>query len=161
MAQTTAEIKARYFKKLVDNASTIRCGCGCGTEMKAVDNYGRPKAFITGHNNRKYDDPGQYKREWNHRNRASRYELKKQRCRKLKRKLIQQFGGRCQRADCGLVYNGKNAAAFHFHHVDPSTKSFALGNKLHSKAWQAILDEATKCEMICANCHELSHSGAF
>lgn len=75
-------------------------------------------------------------------------------------KLVLQFGSKCQRA-CGAAYDGTNAAIFHFHHRDPSIKSFALGNQLVNKAWKTIQAEAEKCDMICANCHELSHGERF
>ena len=46
----------------------------------------------------------------------------------------------------------------HFHHIDPTTKSFDLGagaSKGRSKA--AILAELAKCRVLCANCHLKFH----
>jgi hypothetical protein len=149
--------KEKYFHKKLDEAPIISCACGCGQELKAVDNYARPRKFINGHNTRKYDDPKQFKREWDKRNRKSRYELKKKTFHKKKVKLLMMFGSVCNK--CGVTYNGTNAAIFHFHHL--RDKSFALGNQLMNKAWSKILDEAAKCILLCANCHELQHSAAF
>lgn len=161
MAQTQKEIKARYFKKKYENAPWIACACGCGSMTKATDEYGRSRRFIVGHNARKYDDPTQYRREWRSRNKAKVYGYKKARWRMLKIRLIHEFGhDRCQK-NCGVTYNGTNAAVFHFHHLDSSTKSFALGNQLTSRSWAQITAEAAKCEMICANCHELEHGEPF
>lgn len=155
----TSAIKQRYFDKIYQNAKTIKCKCGCDTPILDKDKYGRSKTYVSGHNNKKYQDRSQYKREWNHRNRAYRYQLKKLAHRKKKVKLVKLHDSRCH--DCKVEYNGKNAAIFHFHHLDQSTKVFSLGNKLTSVGWQRILDECEKCIMICANCHEMRHTEEF
>ena len=38
-----------------------------------------------------------------------------------------------------------------FDHLDD--KSFNVGQALHNRNWQSILDEIAKCEVVCANCH--------
>ena len=40
----------------------------------------------------------------------------------------------------------------HFHHVDPTTKSFAL-SVATGKALSKLREEAKKCVLVCANCH--------
>jgi hypothetical protein len=72
----------------------------------------------------------------------------------IKAKLVKAFGGSCQ--SCG--YN-KNYAALHFHHKDPKTKSFGLNSTSCGKhSWLEILEESSKCSMLCSNCHmELHH----
>ena len=40
----------------------------------------------------------------------------------------------------------------HFHHVDPSTKSFAL-SVATGKGLAKLRNEAKKCVLVCANCH--------
>lgn len=40
----------------------------------------------------------------------------------------------------------------HFHHVDPSTKSFAV-SVATGKSLQTFREEAKKCVLLCANCH--------
>jgi hypothetical protein len=32
-------------------------------------------------------------------------------------------------------------------------KSFGIGEGFRDRAWQSILDEMAKCEVVCANCH--------
>lgn len=32
-------------------------------------------------------------------------------------------------------------------------KEFGIGNGLRDRAWQSVLDEMAKCEVVCANCH--------
>lgn len=155
-----AQSKARSRDRRFAGVLSIQCACGCGYAMSPIDAFGRPRSYVSGHNTvRKYEDPKQFKREWNHRNRPARATAKTDRFRRLKAKLLAMFGGAC--VDCALAYNGKNACVFHFHHRDPSTKTFALGNQLCNKAWQAIVAEARKCDLLCANCHELRHSGEF
>ena len=72
MTLTRYEIKQRHWARKRERAPVISCACGCGTTLKAVDEYGRPQSYINGHNGRKYEDPKQYKREWNHRHRPER-----------------------------------------------------------------------------------------
>ena len=61
------------------------------------------------------------------------------------------FGGRC--VDCGYE---TVPAALEFHHRDPSTKEFGVGNWHGSR--ERLLREANKCDLLCANCHRLRHA---
>lgn len=103
---TNKEIKQRYFDKVLANAQDIECACGCKTIIKNKDKYGRDKKFVTGHNGRKYEDPTQYKREWNHRNRETRYQYKMSYHRIRRLQLLELYGNKCK--DCGMEYNGNN-----------------------------------------------------
>lgn len=157
---TNKEIKQRYFAKIYKNAKTIQCGCGCGRNLKNKDRYGRNKLFINGHNNRRYTNPTQYKREWNHRNRQQRYNYKKIRSYKLKGDFIKQLGGQCNK--CGLLYDGTNACCFDFHHKEPKTKRFNLGvSNITTFSLDDIHKELSKCIILCANCHRLEHSAKY
>ena len=157
---TKKEIKQKYFKKVYENASEILCACGCGQLTKSKDKYGRDKKFINGHNGRKYDDPAQYKREWNHRNRKQRFKSKVARLHKLKAELIQIKGNMCSK--CKLKYNGKNAACFDFHHTDPKTRVIRLNQgALNNHSREKVNAELPKVILLCSNCHRLTHSGEF
>lgn len=79
------------------------------------------------------------------------YQSLKQRRRRRKAELIELFGGRCR--DCG--YDAVRAA-LEFHHRDPLTKEFGLGNWHGSR--ERLLHEAAKCDLLCANCHRLRHA---
>lgn len=81
---------------------------------------------------------------------AKTYRYLKKRRRQLKAQLVAKRGGRC--SACG--YSGP-AAAFDFHHREPTSKRFAIGT--FNGAWKALLAEAEKCDMLCANCHRLHH----
>jgi hypothetical protein len=66
---------------------------------------------------------------------------------KLKRILVEEFGGGC--AICGY---GRCMFNLHFHHVDPATKSFGI-SVAYGKSLVAFREEAKKCVLVCANCH--------
>lgn len=154
------EIKQRYFKRVYDNAPVIECGCGCGTKIKSKDKYGRNVKYVIGHGTRKYEDPTQYKREWNHRNKKDRYNYKVKYGHKRKIKLIGLKGAKCKL--CGTKYNGSNASMFDFHHRIPEEKKFNLGmTNMLNRGIDEILKEAEKCDLLCSNCHRLLHSGGW
>jgi hypothetical protein len=62
--------------------------------------------------------------------------------------LVKQFGNKCN--ICG--YN-KYLGALQFHHLDPKSKLFELGVREIRRSRSAILAEAKKCILLCANCH--------
>jgi hypothetical protein len=74
--------------------------------------------------------------------------------RKLKRTLVQDAGGAC--ALCGFA---ECLAALQFHHVDPSTKSFALSREGVTRSLARARKEAEKCVLLCANCHAKVEAG--
>jgi len=152
--------KQRYYDKVYHKATTILCACGCKTEIKSKNKYGRDKSFVSGHNGRKYDDPSQFKREWNHRNRKKRYITKVERGHKLKQRIIKLMGGKCQ--SCSLEYNGKNGCVFQCHHRDPKQKLFGVNTRtLINYSWTKIKDEIAKCELLCANCHFIKENEEY
>jgi hypothetical protein len=52
-------------------------------------------------------------------------------------------------ADCGE----NDPVVLEFDHLDATTKSFNIGAGLTYRAWDSILAEMEKCEVVCANCH--------
>jgi hypothetical protein len=66
---------------------------------------------------------------------------------KIKRLLVAEAGGCCR--VCG--YN-RTVVNLHFHHVDPTTKSFRM-SIASGKSLAAYREEAKKCALVCANCH--------
>lgn len=44
-----------------------------------------------------------------------------------------------------------------FHHKDPSTKSFTIGN-MWSVSWTRFVTELEKCELRCKPCHHKIHA---
>jgi len=151
--------------KVLSNVGKIPiklCACGCGQNIGEFDKYGRKHNFVSGHNGRKYKDPTQYKREWNHRNRKARYESKVERGHRLKIKVIGLMGGKCSNSKCNLEYNGKNACVFQIHHRDPKQKEFVVNTRtLINYSWEKILKEIKKCELFCANCHFIKENEEY
>jgi hypothetical protein len=66
---------------------------------------------------------------------------------KLRRLLVDEAGGCC--AVCGYK---RCIINLHFHHVDPTTKSFSM-SMARGKSIAAYRAEAEKCVLVCANCH--------
>ena len=142
----------KYFDKI------ISCKCGCGGRFKRFNKYGRERKYISGHNGKKYDDPKQHKREWNHRNREQRLNYKTQLITKFKKELVLEKDGKCK--NCGIKYDGNNLAIFDFHHRDPSVRLFGVNKRnMNKRSKQELRDEAKKCDLLCANCHRLKHWG--
>jgi hypothetical protein len=152
--------KQRYFNKIYINAQIINCACGCGKQLKNKDKYGRNKSFINGHNNRIYQDPKQYKKEWRKRNKDKLYIKKVERGHILKRKIINLMNNKC--SNCNLLYNNKNGAVFQLHHIEPTKKEITINIRtLLNYSWKTIMKELKKCKLLCANCHFLEHNSQY
>ncbi len=72
----------------------------------------------------------------------------------VKRTLIEEVGGGC--AICGYC---RCQQALHFHHIDPTTKTFHLADKGHARALARSRREAQKCVLLCGNCHAEVEAG--
>ena len=100
----------------------------------------------------------EYHREWYHSNKHRTAESRRQpngdgyRERKeyINRKKLE--AGCCK--DCGLKVTCETFPVFEWDHVDPSTKSFNLGN-VRGQSYYKIDAELEKCELVCANCHRM------
>lgn len=69
-----------------------------------------------------------------------------------KLRAIAYLGGQCK--DCGL---SGPPAVFQFHHKDPLTKDFTIGG-VSNRKWDYVVLELDKCELLCANCHQIKHA---
>lgn len=45
-----------------------------------------------------------------------------------------------------------------FHHRDPSTKERSVSELVSKYSWRRCLEEISKCDVMCANCHIVHHS---
>ena len=62
-----------------------------------------------------------------------------------------EFGSKC--TVCGY---DKCREALEWHHIDPSTKDITPA-KVFSRSYDRILEELSKCVLLCANCHREEH----
>jgi transposase len=68
--------------------------------------------------------------------------------RRAKRRLMESAGGAC--ALCGYdEYPG----ALQFHHLEPTAKKFSISREGVTRSFAELKAEATKCVLLCANCH--------
>lgn len=51
----------------------------------------------------------------------------------------------------------KHPACLEYHHVDPTDKSFSIGEGIYKYGKSTILNEIEKCEVLCSNCHKKLH----
>lgn len=63
--------------------------------------------------------------------------------------MRQHLGGSC--VMCG------STERLEIDHIDPLTKSFDLSKKWGTK-WEILLEELTKCQLLCFDCHRLQKS---
>jgi transposase len=83
-----------------------------------------------------------------------RAEAVARRRRKVKRLLVAEAGGRCTL--CGY---DRCIAALEFHHRIPADKSFSLSHRGVTRSLAKARQEASKCELLCANCHAEVEAG--
>jgi hypothetical protein len=72
----------------------------------------------------------------------------------VKAQLVVEAGGRC--AVCGY---DRHVGALQFHHLEPSEKSFTISHGGIARALEKARVEASKCILLCANCHAEVESG--
>jgi predicted HNH restriction endonuclease len=98
-----------------------------------------------------------YNKKGSGKNKEEKTEYFKKYCRKRrlerKRQLVELLGGQCE--ICGYHKNDK---ALCFHHKNPKKKKFGLaGKNIWMRSWETIVEEAAKCQLLCANCHTELH----
>ena len=86
--------------------------------------------------------------------REKQFDLKKwgDRMRKAsKAGAVAYLGGKC------IICGAKDLppCCYHFHHRNPATKSFTLGQKFNQKLNKRIFAELDKCDLLCANCNSI------
>lgn len=99
-------------------------------------------------------DPDKYKeyqKEYRQKNRQWITEKNKQKRKEKLRALIQFLGDKCSK--CEQTFPD---CVYDFHHVDPETKTFTIGEHM-GKAIKTLKQEAEKCVLLCSNCHRITH----
>jgi transposase len=85
-----------------------------------------------------------------------RSEAVSRRRRRVKEILVADAGGACQL--CGY---DACIAALEFHHLDPAVKRFSLSHRGVARSLEKARAEASKCALLCANCHAAVEVGAL
>ena len=75
--------------------------------------------------------------------------------RKNKLVLVAEHGGKC--VQCGYA---RCVGALEFHHLDANAKVFGIGSG-NTSGLDALRAEATKCVLLCANCHREVEDAPF
>jgi transposase-like protein len=83
-----------------------------------------------------------------------RSEAVARRRRKLKEILVADAGGCC--SVCGY---DRYIGALQFHHRDGAAKDFGLADRGLTRSLEAVRTEASKCILLCANCHSEVEGG--
>ncbi len=99
------------------------------------------------------------RKRWRKANPISVRETKKAFYRRRKLMAMAYLGNQCY--GCGVRYDGTNAPIFEFHHRDPEVKDSGLTRLLTNATWERIREELDKCQLRCANCHNLFHGGSW
>ena len=58
---------------------------------------------------------------------------------------------------CQICGYKEHPSALTFDHIDPDSKAINLAN-YHCNGWPTIIDEISKCRVLCANCHNIHSS---
>ena len=74
---------------------------------------------------------------------------------RAKKQAVDYLGGKC--IICGF---NMHLAALTFHHRDPNEKDFNIGSLKH-KSWDMVKSELDKCDLLCANCHNIIHATTY
>src|SRR2546423_3006776 len=72
----------------------------------------------------------------------------------MKRILVEEAGGAC--IICGYA---RDVRALHFHHLEPSRKRHEINARGAAIALSRLRAEASKCILLCANCHAEVEAG--
>lgn len=93
-------------------------------------------------------------REWYKRNKKKAHSWIRNRQRKLTEWLLEYKSSlSCER--CGE----NHIACLDFHHRNPEEKDIAIAHAINTEGWgkKRILEEISKCEILCSNCHRKEH----
>jgi hypothetical protein len=118
--------------------------------VKPIDDFYRDRSSKAGRSYSCKQCAMEYQRKYNRENRQKVTDASREKRRRIKETLVGESGGKC--VACG--YN-RYIGNLHFHHRDPSKKEFHVSSTGINKARR----EASKCILICSNCHGEFHAG--
>lgn len=77
---------------------------------------------------------------------------KKNKCVALRRLWIEKEFKTSPCNKCGISYP---PYVMDFHHRDPSTKLFSISHGAYHHSRIKLIEEISKCDLVCANCHRV------
>jgi hypothetical protein len=86
----------------------------------------------------------------NRRDKAKVVRRNKSRRLEHKLRLVEMFGGVCM--DCQQAWP---PYIMEFDHRDPAEKSFTVSGAKLQWAFDKLVEEALKCDLVCSNCHRV------
>lgn len=69
--------------------------------------------------------------------------------------MVKYKGGECER--CKLKLEDTHYSVFDFHHINSEEKDPNFG-KIKFQKWEVIKEEIDKCQLLCSNCHRITHA---
>jgi len=93
------------------------------------------------------EEQRKYRKEWRDKQKEKLKEIANQYNKDRKKKLINQFGSCCNA--CGATEN------LQFDHLDRHKKNGGVIKILYSKGFDAAVEEAKKCQLLCEKCHRI------
>ena len=92
-------------------------------------------------------------RRWYRKNAKRKYRWQRRRLDELR-----EWWRELKRTMACEVCGESSPECLHFHHIDPATKEFCLGEgAAFGKSKERILAELAKCRVLCGNCHAKHH----
>lgn len=128
---------------LLEQPQVFPAGSGDLRPCSRCHNPTPPEGFYTSHGREYRECKGCFRKRMNDRHLARRI------------LLVQENGGACK--VCG--YN-RSLNALSFHHRDPATKDFGMGQR-PSAPLNLLRIECQKCDLLCGNCHAEEHERLF
>jgi hypothetical protein len=77
---------------------------------------------------------------------------KRQKRQQNKIRAIEYKGGKCSR--CGTTFTYPEV--YDFHHRNREDKEMDI-SRIKGNNWENFKDELDKCDLLCANCHRITH----
>lgn len=75
------------------------------------------------------------------------------------RPRIREYMDEYKRENCCIDCGERNVEALQFDHRDPSIKIDTVTKLANSASLEAVMKEIDKCDVRCANCHQIKTKG--
>jgi len=106
-----------------------------------------------------YQQKLEYLRKWNKKHYANNKATEKERIKKRRAEISEWFQAYKSTLNC-IVCAENTSVCLDFHHLGDEKKDFNI-SVIALQGWgkKTIVDEISKCIVLCANCHRKVHKG--